>query len=270
METIRAQWMPVFIEPIPFSGERICAVVVVRADDGETKVVETMPLHAVQCLFGNEAMAMATMSRQAAESLYEHSKAGHDLEAWISPMDGIYSGPVRTVQETNLKAAVDTVIANVSSLSQSDQSQKAPERASLVWMREVKGAALKLKPNISELFNVKLCDQKGTKITIGFAGTRLAAEFAAINLRSSWSAHSATIYRKLINLTMARSHVPMYKPDHFEMLLRTPEPKLVNGDANQRVETLQWEAERAAESLHVTLRMYSSPVVAAKRLIEML
>lgn len=98
------QWMPVYIEPIPFSGERLCAAIVFRTEDGQTKTVST------------EAIAMRRLVHELNASLDAHARTGGELAAWTPPFDNVYRSAVRTVRETSLDAAMATIISNSSSV----------------------------------------------------------------------------------------------------------------------------------------------------------
>lgn len=265
METIRAQWMPVFIEPIPFSGERLCAAIAFRADDGQTRVISTMPHHAIHCLFGHEAAGMSRLVQQLTSSLDAHVRSNGGFNTWHPPFEGVHRGDTKAVRETSMDVAIQVIVANVASLSQSEPSPKAVDRSSLTWAQSVQKAA----PSLAAMFNVQLMDDRNGKITVGFVSSRLAAEFAALNVSGTWSSHSATFYRKLINLKLARSYASMFSPEHFEILLRTPDPATLDAHKTERYENLMWDAERSATSLDIKMRPYWSPESAAHHLHQL-
>lgn len=268
MKTHRTQWMPVYIEPIPFSGERLCAAIAFRTEDGQTKTISTMPDHAINCLFGTEATGMRRLVHELIVKLEAYVKNGGELAAWTPPFDGVYPSAVRTVRETSLNAAVETIITNVASITQVEPPPKAADKASITWAQAVQKVMLKQSPVLGSLFNVQLKDERDGKITVGFMTSNFAAEFAAINAHYGWSSQSATFYRKLINLTIARRHAAMFRPEHMEILIRAPDRASLDTRGVERLEALLWDAERAASSSGIAIHSYATPENAAKHLRE--
>lgn len=268
METLRAHWMPVYIEPIPFSGERLCASIAFYTDNGQSKVINTMPPHAVQCLFGQEAAGVSRMASQISDSLNAHAAASHDLDAWRSPMNGVYRGTVNTVRETSLEAAIETVVANVASLAQSEPEPKAVEQSSINWAKAVQEAALNLAPTMGDLFNVQFKDEREGKVVVGFFDGTLAAEFATLNPRHTWSSQSSTVFRKLVTLAIARRHVSLFTPERTEILLKIPAKDALDDSVAAHLDNLLWDAERAALSTGAEIKPYTTPAHAAAHLLQ--
>lgn len=268
METLRAHWMPVYIEPIPFSGERLCAAVAFIADNGQTKVINTLPAHAVQCLFGQDADGVSRMAGQITESLKTHADASNSLDAWRAPLSGVYCGTVKTVCETSLDAAIETVIANVSSFAQAEPPPKAVEQSSIKWAKAVQAAVLSHAPSAGDWFNVQLADAREGKITVGFFNGKLAAEFAAVNPQHTWGSQSATVFRKLVTLAIARRHASLFVPERTEILIKVPARESIDDRVRERLDNLLWDAERAASSTGAQIKPYTTPQSAAQHLIQ--
>jgi len=268
METLRAHWMPVYIEPIPFSGERLCAAIAFYADNGQTKVINTLPAHAAQCLFGQDAAGVSRMASQISDSLKAHTAASPDLDAWRAPLNGVYRGAVKTVCETSFAAAIETIVANVSSLAQAEPAPKAVEQSSINWAKAVQEAALSHAPTMGDLFNVQLKDEREGKISVGFFNGTLAAEFAALNPRHAWGSQSATVFRKLVTLAIARRHVSLFTPERTEILLKVPAKEALDEVTAERLENLLWDTERAASSTGADIKPYTTPERAAEHLLQ--
>ncbi|MFW6342491.1 MAG: hypothetical protein ACOC00_05675 [Halothiobacillaceae bacterium] len=264
MSTLLIQWMPVYIEPIPHSGERLCIAVAFRPQQGRPRTIKTLPPRAAKCLFRHHAVGMARMAEQITASLDSHNRSGHEMTAWPPPFEGVHAGAVSTIRERTIDAAINTVTENVASLSQATPTPRQSERASDAWAKDIKAHA----PRLKDLFNVQLNDERASKITIGFLAGHLAAEFAALNANATWSAQSTTYYRKLINLTMAKQHFSLFRADRLEVLLKTPDRSALSAQQAERLDSLLWDADRAATSLGIEVNPYSTPQDAANHLMR--
>ena len=94
-ENIRAQWMPIYIEPMVGSGERICIGVATVSDDGFL-VVPVVALDRLECLYGKEVgavlLAADFVTNDLRNALAKDGAAA--LGNWNPPMEGAYCGRI--------------------------------------------------------------------------------------------------------------------------------------------------------------------------------
>src|SRR2546426_12825984 len=93
----KALWLPVYIEPVVGSGERLCIGVVV-ADAREHLVVPVPALERLACIYGDAAAALshgAALTMTALGQRLSIDGAGL-LTSLRAPLEGVFIGPIRT------------------------------------------------------------------------------------------------------------------------------------------------------------------------------
>lgn len=114
---VEANWMPLYIEPMIGSGERL-AIGVAVASQSEFLVVPVATLNRLRCVYGddNDAIVFAAESAidSITQSLTENGIGG--LNDWSAPFEGILTGSVRVGAGESLEAIARQGIMLCSSL----------------------------------------------------------------------------------------------------------------------------------------------------------
>ncbi|TLY38875.1 MAG: hypothetical protein E6K58_14245 [Nitrospirae bacterium] len=89
---LRATWVPIYIEPIMNSGERLTIGVAAITGKGEALVLPTLREKELRCVFGDQAMSLLETAELALQTLRDHLGKTHSLDGWESPVSGVVVG----------------------------------------------------------------------------------------------------------------------------------------------------------------------------------
>jgi hypothetical protein len=123
---VRARYAPVFWEPLPGSGERICAIVLLAPEIDSVSLLAP----AAHVVINNRRLrAMCGAERgdsvigilaQAAEFMKRRLFAGADLTESLPPFEGFSVGPVRKVKGFTAEQVIDAAVSLVSAFGSAE------------------------------------------------------------------------------------------------------------------------------------------------------
>jgi len=185
----KASWLPVYIEPVVGSGERLCIGVVI-SDTREHLVVAVPALERLACVYGDAASALSHSAALALKAL-RHSLSTDGtalLTSLRAPLDGVFIGPVRMGAGESLEDIARTCLMQSASLVEKavdeEDSVDAAERTALSTRRLerlVQETVVGTRPDLANAFNKSFRITKEARaMRVGFVGHRLAANFGLI------------------------------------------------------------------------------------------
>lgn len=277
--------LPLYVEPVVDSGERLCVAVLAR-DADRTKSLPVPSLRRLRCLYGDAYRTLEMAAVYSLKSLEahvaEHGLTDESVAAWISPVEGMAVGPVRHTTSRSLDYALEYYLRRYSSLAATanvqDDEAREERSASMSGSRLerlVREAVLEAKPTFLERFDRKYWVKEGARpLRLAFAGEHLVANFAL--LHPSILAGAVRLSKaKLWDLAQARDGVNegwfgQDRPMAFELLLQRPDDKdpLVSERGLALVSEAFDELEAEADKLELRSRSLASPAAMAKFVIE--
>lgn len=95
-EIYSGQWMPIYLETIPGSEERICAVIAVKGDDGDSKVIRTLHRKTISHLFGSQSKGINKAIDWIVQDIASKLQAPEmGLNDCLLPITGFVNGEIR-------------------------------------------------------------------------------------------------------------------------------------------------------------------------------
>lgn len=261
-ENIRAEWMPVYIEPMVGSGERIC-IGVATANDAGFLVVPVVALSRLECVYGKDSEAILFAAdfvvNNLREALAKDGKAV--LHSWGPPMEGVYKGRIIHGAGASLEEIARTGLATCASLVErlaeaDEDAYSLPDRLSGNRLELlIKNKVLSVRPELERMFGwERKFGENIRSVTIGFVGNVIAANFGIL-MPQTLSANVKDIKAKLWDLAQLRddSGQPLLfasSVNRFEMLVHkaqddAPEysDKQIR-NVNEAVNELEAEADK--------------------------
>lgn len=187
--THKASWVPVYIEPVVGSGERLCIGVVV-ADMREHLVVPVPALERLACIYGDSAAALSHSAALALTTIRQRlsGQGAAVLSSLRSPLEGIVVGPARTGAGESLEDIARTGLMQSASLVEKaveeEDSVEAAERTALSTRRLenlVRETVVGTRPDLVNAFNKSFrITREARAMRVGFVGRKLAANFGLI------------------------------------------------------------------------------------------
>jgi hypothetical protein len=181
----KGQWTPLYLEPVPGSGERLCIGVV--ALDDTTFVVEPVEgLGRFRCVYGEAAITLAWTAELALKEVtYAMASNGfRSLHSLTASIEGLHIGEFRVGAATTLKDLAQLGLTQVSSLSRSPESsvaEESPGDFASNLERRVKRTVIDARPELTRRFGRSFRrTQQSRPIRYGYVGSKLVANFAAL------------------------------------------------------------------------------------------
>lgn len=186
-DNVRGNWVPLYIEPMVGSGERI-AIGVAVANSGNYLVVPVPALDRLSCIYGSENDALLFAARSALDSMKGVlAKSGPDgLSTWSSPFDGIFKGSIRAGAGDSLEEIARAALTLSSSLVEkiADAEDLDEPRANISESRLeklVKERVVASRPELEQGFGRPFQAHPNARAAkIGFVGQRIAANFSLL------------------------------------------------------------------------------------------
>jgi len=259
-ETFSAVWVPVYLEPITHSGERITIGLIFRAIDGSIKVINTLPLEVMIKVFGNKGKELHSLSNFVMNSFDAHMKATRKFETFIPSVKGVYVGtPIETI-DNDLAAIIFQVRKNFSLFSalfvDNDDYATRIESHAKIWCSQIQSSVVNVRSTLINNFNRPIEFRKGAKkATIGYVGNEVAFNFGALNPDSTSFLQQqnriirgATELNSLNKLGLANFHL-------LEVNVWTPDKKQLTKKTQDKLISVQEEIECLGDDIGVRIYM---------------
>lgn len=253
--------VPLYVEPMDFSGERLCAGLVGRTAQ-RTSRTSAEHLLKYRCVYGGAVATLALVADLALRSL-ESYLAGLDWGAvdvsqWRPPASGISVGALqltttRSLEDALVQALAEHAAAVAIGGQQPDRGAVGDRYAAMSSVRlerEVRELVVKKLPKLEVAFGRQFKVREGARpLGLGFCGRRLIANFSALS-RKQLSAAVRISKSKLWDLEQARDGAQQGwfrgVPQRFELLLSFPDgqEKETAGPIAEAFAELEFEADR--------------------------
>lgn len=213
-DLIRADWFPIRLEPIQFSGERITIGVGLITKDKETcKVVSTLPHDITKCLFGKRYASLMELAEHALKQVRNHVETKKTIEGFEFDMHGIEIGDVTPIKEYSILNMVNTITRISSCLGAIEPQAEMASAAQPKWEDSIKEIISHTRPQLGKNFNRPLMLRNRKIATIGYVGNKFAANFHEIRRASSIEYHIDKSIRKVIEMRTFINHLSEKKHD---------------------------------------------------------
>ena len=252
---LNASWIPVLLEPITFSGERITiGVAVVPADDTPPRVISTLLPEPLEQVFGQYGKHLYNLAGGVIADLQAFLLTGGNLTAWEPHMQGVFAGNIVPTRNINLAAIIKSALANSSLFSakahDSANQVDAAERSLNKFQEEIKKLVVSSREGMKVRFNQRMAIYGGkTKTPITYVGTSLAINLAALDTTmTSHSQQRDAAHRKINQLLALRDIVIGHRKDHLMVGLWTPKRELTKHQEelfDAYTTELEWASNKA-------------------------
>jgi len=262
----RAEWCPLYLEPSPGSGERLC-IGVVGVDENMSCAIPVPNLSRLSAIYAKGGPAFEWAAKLALLEVREIiSRIGIDqLSSRMQGFEGFFAGEKRTGAGRDLADLLNLALQQSSALvanlaGDAVESDTAELGRPGPIAGAVKNIVVRLRPELRESFGLQYRFSKSTRpTTFGFVGRRLVANFTSLGADSPQvlAAQVDRAKARLWDLEQLQKGVlhdslgiPMQQAS-FELLACPPNAKahaskrqLGAGQLLEAAETLEREADR--------------------------
>lgn len=262
----RAVWCPLYLEPSPGSGERLC-IGVVGVDENTSCALPVPNLSRLSAIYAKGARTLEWAANLAMLEVREIiSRTGiEQLNLRMQGFEGFFAGEKRTGAGRDLQDLLNLALQQSSALAanlagDTVESDTAELGRPGPIAGAVKSIVVRLRPELRESFGLQYRFSKSTRPTaFGFVGRRLVANFTSLGADSPQvlAAQVDRAKARLWDLEQLQKGVlhdslgiPMQQAS-FELLACPPNAKanaskrhLGTGQILEAAETLEREADR--------------------------
>lgn len=272
---IRAHWAPVFFEPISGSYERFVVGVAAFNDDGY-HIEWANQLDRLVCFYGVNARGVVSAIQIAGEYLKDDfaKRAGEAISHPDPAVTGITFGDLREAEGRSLESVAQNWMVALSSLYESDLSDKSQVRELVEVSAEAEGSGDRLpflvfgyvrskKVGFADFFRADLRENRQRRAkrssqepVIDFAGSKLVANFGTLKAASLPRSFELVKLRLWdLGTVQVRDHDSLaYRA--YEMIVQRPakdDPQVSDSQQNRLDEALK-ELEEQADDKKLRLR----------------
>lgn len=272
-----AAYIPVFIEPVVGSGERLCIAVILKFGDRQ-ELVMLPAMKRLLRLYGSAAKSLQFAVSIARHSLDEtlHANGIASLAGWRSPVEGIVLGESRITSAKNFEDCVRIAFSQCASLfevptiAEEDAAKVVGRRfARLTISRLEKTVAedvIAQRPSLHKAFSQRFQVSPNARATrVGFVGPHLVANFGILvptNLQSLVDAAKA----RLLDLERLREGklealFPQASDARFELFMKRATLKNVEYSEGQikAVDEAAEEITYLAKKADIVCQAFETP-----------
>lgn len=187
---MRADWKPVFWEPVEGTGERLMAGVVLRFN-GEWAAHRMLRDDVLENLYGKAAANPRRLIDEALNLCLSVVRAAGEegFEALRNPVMGLYPGNLRTTDALSVGDALRQAVLLHASLAQLDgwdeleeSDTPAPEEVNKRFATEVRDAVSNARPDLARNFNrPAVLFEGGIPVRFGYLSDRAVLHFSVIH-----------------------------------------------------------------------------------------
>lgn len=223
------QWVPVFIEPMRGSGERLTALVVAVGIDGAYSVRVVLRAKILKCMYGDQGPKLLGMARLCERSLVEHLTQQRPLEAWNPPLATMTVGEQRAAVANNLEDVIRRAARLTASTSGTDLLEADPAEVDAGapevdhWIAQIRTSVVERAERLAPMFNQTVSVSAGAMSTrLGFSGARIAANFDALIPGNNFSTKRHRAKSRLLDLQALRDQIDLVQRVSYELMLWVP------------------------------------------------
>lgn len=266
--TTEVTWAPVYLEPLPGSGERITILVCVLAEGNAPQCFSSLGPSVIAKVFPGDHAYVTDLIEMVRQSLYSYTRETNSLRGWVPPLEGVELGAAADARADDLTEVVSSVLHHTSFLYRPEiEPRKAQKPKKANWTTSVRTLVIERDERLKPLVDARVC----------LANVDVPSEFSflshnyAANLVSFLGSSLLTTMREarakawsLDQLDQAPSI--LFKPENRELLAGMPGEgsKIDPRKLSDCIDELRQEASRR----NIGVLQFDHPEEAADHIIE--
>jgi len=172
----KAQWVPVYLEPMMASGERITIAVAALGHDGFAMVRSALRPEKAKAMYAEKSDPFIELIKTATESLQFHLDTKQSFEGWMRPFSGLELGEPRSALSADIIGILRQAVSMSASLSALDFDAPIDKDnyKNDSWANKFKDTVVANAPELEQYFR--------GKFTTGYSSRDLRLFFLSPNI----------------------------------------------------------------------------------------
>lgn len=243
--TYEGEWMPVFLEPIPLSGERVTICIVATGHDNTYKIIQTISTKQIKYLYGSSWQNINGIIAWTLNSIDLHLRKTCRLLSWSPRTGGVYAGKITSARSCNIEGIINQGIRMAASLAVIIDNDDIEEPiVQEHFYSAVRNALLDINSNYKDCINKKIMLNDTRERYYGFASKNYIANYSAI------ASAGASLNTALVRIMDLEDLVldDFYNNEDLEMIVAPPIGFIDNALINDQVRRTQADLMQQAKS----------------------
>jgi hypothetical protein len=277
------RWLPLFLEPLVGSGERIC-IGVAASDGTAVEVVGVPKLERLSSIYGQATGSLRWAAELALQEVSYAAKE-HGIDGLVeakATIDGMSFGAIRRGAGTDLGDLARVALRQASSLAAIDEWDEVPyplqvvEASQPAVVASVRRIVAKQRPDLRDYFNRQFSLRQAARpLQLGFVGKILAANFTQLSALSpaGLAGQVDRAKAKILDLESLRDGkavdtLPLSRKKlAYELYVVRPAlPR--SSPARQLLREAEAALETQADEFHIQWRPFEGPNQMARSLMQ--
>ena len=282
LPTNRVQWLPIYLEPIIGSGERITACVVAIAENGDFIVEKSISRRVAKCVLSKHGVALDKLASECAHSLLSFLGSGKPITEWKPNFEGVFVGANKLILSPSLHKAAQAGLRASAFLSEAETAEEETDSGEKLtsgaerWIDLVRDAVYIKSAILADQFRRRVrLETEARETLFDFVGTKCASNLSRLIPDQKLASRVREAKSKLLDLETlrdysARENLFGSALSTFQLVVYRPsdhDPSFTERDIDNSREAVA-ELLAHAKSQSLNIRPASSANEAAEHILE--
>lgn len=257
----RAKWVPIYIEPIMNSGEKITVGIAALSNDGHAEVLSTLKEDTLRCTFGKDGLSLLESAKICLDTFSRYLKKSKEFSGWEPPLTGVTLGEERQAAGKDFPEVLRMAARMSASLFDDSVGSRKPVHMR-GWRRQIVNAVIHRAPQLVGHFNQSIVlVQSGMETSFDYLGSHYVAYFGMAYARKSETLKDGRA--KLWKLARCRDSYDNANKVTFEFLMLRPKSQILYS-----FKDLLYELEEEAKKEELCTMLVSDAEAAGERILD--
>lgn len=222
----RAKWVPVYLEPMMASGERITIAVAALGDDGTALVRSALRAEKAKAMYAEKSDPFMDLINTAIDSLQFHLDTKQSFEGWGYPFSGLELGVPREALSSDIIGVLRQAVSMTASLSALDFDAPAEKDnyKNDSWANKFRETVVANSPGLDQYFRARFSTRNSSRdLRVFFLSSNIAVNTGKLIPGSGISYHFDINKSRLLDLLTVKENEGSIAPRvHHELIVYRP------------------------------------------------
>ncbi|MDF3123518.1 hypothetical protein [Rheinheimera sp. 1928-s] len=252
-------WVPIYLEPITHSGEKITIGFGFRTIDGELFVKRAISELSIVSIFGEKGKELYRLTEMVLNDFERYLIRTKRFNTYEPKIRGVTIGQEFESVDDNIEQVINQAKRNLSVFSLLDTKslldvKEYSDSNSKSWQQEIMNKLNLLRPTLLNHFNREVIFRKSAKpAKIGYVGTNLAFNFGVLNPQSTSFAQQQNKIMRYATELNSMKKLGLSTFNHLEVNVWIPEKNMSSIKKSDKLYAVCQEIEHLGDDIDVRI-----------------
>ncbi len=212
----KAKWVPVYLEPMMASGERITIAVAALGDDGTALVRSALRQEKAKAMYAEKSDPFMDLIKTAIDSLQFHLDTKQSFEGWVCPFSGLEMGEPRAALSSDIVGVLRQAVSMSASLSalDFDAPVEKDNYKNDSWANKFRDTVVANSPGLDKYFRARFSTRNSSRdLRVFFLSPNIAVNTGKLIPGGSISYHFDINKSRLLDLLTVKENEGSIAPE---------------------------------------------------------